>query len=105
MVALKKAIELKPQDAQSHFNLATVYRRMRKTDDAIKEYEIAVSYDPGLASAHYDLGILYSQQRRHEDALAELKKFLAASRVEDPGSRKDAEERIKTLETAVAKKK
>ena len=53
---------------------------------------------------HYDLGILYSQQKRHEDALAELKKFLAAGGAEDPGSRKDAEERIKTLETAVRKK-
>src|SRR5205823_9416745 len=105
IVAFKKAIELKPTDAQSHFNLATVYRRQRKTDEAIHEYETATALDSSLASAQYDLGILYSQQKRHEEALAAFRKYLAASGADDAKSRHDAEERIKTLEAASGGKK
>jgi hypothetical protein len=37
-------------------------------------------------------------------ALGAFRKFLAASSSDDAGARKDAEERIKTLEAAVNKK-
>jgi superkiller protein 3 len=104
IVALKKAVELDPKNGQIHLNLAVAYRRQKKIDDAIKEYETAVSLDPGLAGGYYDLGLLYSQDRRYDDALTAFKKYLASSEKLDPESRRDAEERIKSLESAPKRK-
>jgi len=102
--ALKKAVELDPKNGQTHLNLAVAYRRNKKPDEAIAEYETAVSLDPGLTGGYYDLGLLYSQDRRYDDAMSAFKKYLASSQHLDPESRRDAEERIKSLEGAVKKK-
>ena len=104
VTAFKRAVELEPQNGEAHFNLATGYRRLRKTDDAIAEYEKAISLDPRISGAHYDLGVLYSQLKEYEKALAAFRSYLKSGgsglRAED---RKDAEERIKSLETATKK--
>jgi tetratricopeptide (TPR) repeat protein len=62
-----------------------------------------VDHNPKLASAHYDLGILYSQEKRPGDALNSFKKYLQYA-PNDDGSRKDVEERVKSLEDAGKKK-
>ena len=97
IVAFKKAIALKPDDAELHFGLATVYRRQRKTDKAIAEYQVAVQKNPRLAKAYYDLGILYSQEKKTAEARAAFEKYLQYGTNEDAASRKDAEERLKTF--------
>ena len=51
------------------------------------------------------LGLLYSQDRRYEEALDAFKKYLATNDKPDPASERDAQERIKSLEPAVGKKK
>ena len=82
-----------------------LYRTQKRIDDAIPEYQEAVKYDPLLSGAYYDLGLLYAQDRRYEAALAAFKKYLATNDKHDPASEQDAQERIKSLETAVPKKK
>ena len=64
IVAFKKAIALRPEDAELHFGLATVYRRQRNTDSAIAEYQVAVQKNPRLAKAYYDMGLLYAQDKK-----------------------------------------
>ncbi len=83
IVALKKAIALKPDDAELHFDLAVVYRRQRNTDEAIAEYQVAVQKNPKFAKAYYDLGILYSQEkknRRGAGGLREVPRVRRATR-------------------------
>ncbi|HEY5285441.1 MAG TPA: tetratricopeptide repeat protein, partial [Polyangia bacterium] len=101
----KQALDIEPKNGQTHFNLAVFYRQLKRIDDAIPEYQEAVKYDPLLSGAYYDLGLLYSQDRRYDDALAALKKYLATNDKHDPASERDAQERIKSLEAAVPKKK
>ena len=81
------------------------YRQQKRVDDAIPEYQEAIQDDPRMSGAYYDLGLLYSQDRRYEEALAAFKKYLATSDRRDPASEQDAQERIKSLETAMPKKK
>jgi hypothetical protein len=61
--------------------------------------------NPKLAGAYYDLGVLHAQSRRHEEALTAFRNYLKYGVNEDPKSRKEAEDRVKTLESAVAAKK
>ena len=84
-------------DGELHFGLATAYRRQRKTDEAIAEYEVAVQKNPRLAKAYYDLGLLYSQDKKNAEARAAFEKYLQYGTNEDAASRKDAEERLKTF--------
>ncbi len=100
LVALKKAVELDPRNGTFHLNLAVALRRQKKTDDAIKEYERAVALDPRLSGGFYDLGVLYAADRRYQDALDAFRKYTASGDRLDPESRKDAEARIKSLESS-----
>jgi tetratricopeptide (TPR) repeat protein len=96
IVAFNKAISLRPDDAELHFGLATVYRRQRNTDKAIAEYQVAVQKNPRLAKAYYDLGLLYAQDKKNAEARQAFEKYLQYGTNEDAASRKDAEERLKT---------
>jgi len=100
IAAFKKALSINPNDAETHFNLGVVYRRQRDTENALAEDETAVKLNPRLAKAYYDLGVLYSQERRTADAAAAFRKYLETGTGEDASSRKDAEERLKSLESA-----
>jgi Flp pilus assembly protein TadD len=51
----KKAIELDPQSAHAHDNLATVYAEKKLYRDAIAEYLTAIRLEPDSATAHYNL--------------------------------------------------
>jgi len=100
IAAFKKALSINPNDADSHFNLGAFFRRQRDTENALGEYQTAVQLNPRLAKAYYDLGILYSQERRTSEAAAAFRKYLETGTSEDAASRKDAEERLKSLEAA-----
>ena len=88
---------LKPDDADLHFDLAVVYRRQRNTDAAISEYQVAVQKNPKMAKAYYDLGLMYSQERKNPEARAAFEKYLEYGSNEDPGHRKDAQDRLKAF--------
>ena len=101
-MALRKALAIKPNDAELHFDLGAVYRRQRKTDEAIAEYQVAVQKDPHYAKAYYDLGVMYSQERRGPEARAAFEKYLENGSNEAAGPRKDAEERLKAFNQGTA---
>src|SRR3989440_6229332 len=51
----KKAIELDPESAHAHDNLATVYSEKKLYRDALAEYLKAIELEPDSATAHYNL--------------------------------------------------
>jgi len=58
----KKAIEGAPTWVIPHANLVGLYTRMKKYDLAMKEYETALTLDPGFQGLNIRAGILYEQQ-------------------------------------------
>ncbi len=51
----KKAIDLDPESAHAHDNLATVYAERRHFLEALSEYVAALELDPDAPTAHYNL--------------------------------------------------
>jgi hypothetical protein len=74
-----------------------VFRRQRKTDEAIAEYRLCVDKDVHHAPAYYDLGILYTQEKKNAQAKDAFESYLKYGVHEDAASRKDAEDRLKTF--------
>ena len=50
-----KAIELDPDSAHAHDNLATVYAEQKRYREALAEYLLALRLEPDGATAHYNL--------------------------------------------------
>jgi Tfp pilus assembly protein PilF len=51
----KKAIELDPDSAHAHDNLATVYAEKKMFREALGEYLIALQLEPDSPTAHYNI--------------------------------------------------
>ena len=66
---LRKAIELKPDYAQFHFDLGTCYQQMQQNDSAILHYKTAIRLDPVLAAPLLNLSVLFSSQGLQDSAI------------------------------------
>lgn len=55
-VALKKAADLLPNDAEAHYNLGNFYYDKNQLTEAEISYRRAIQADSSLAQAHYNLG-------------------------------------------------
>ncbi|RLA92638.1 MAG: hypothetical protein DRG25_05990, partial [Deltaproteobacteria bacterium] len=64
--AYKKAIAIDPNYVSAHINLAVIYNKKRKFDEAIQEMEKVLEIQPENATAHYSLGYLYCQRKKYE---------------------------------------
>jgi tetratricopeptide (TPR) repeat protein/uncharacterized membrane protein YfcA len=64
----RKAIELRPNYARAHYNLAVELEKQKRLDDAIAEYGRTIELDPDNVQAHYNLGNCYLNQRRLAEA-------------------------------------
>src|SRR5271170_2457472 len=51
----KRAIDLDPDSAHAHDNLATVYSEKKLYREALREYLTALELEPESATAHYNL--------------------------------------------------
>jgi protein O-mannosyl-transferase len=77
---LQAAVRLAPELASAHYNLAVLLQRASRTDDAAREYHLALtaSSDPlEMAQAHNNLGILYLDANNFPAALTELNAAIA----------------------------
>lgn len=70
------AVELEPDDPQTHSNLGAIYIDLGQSDDAIAELEKAISLDPEYAAAHSNLCGAYAGQANYNEALAECDKAI-----------------------------
>ncbi len=56
IIAARKAIRLRPDDAGAHYNLGAALAGQGKVDEAVAEYRTAIRLQPDDAQAHYNLG-------------------------------------------------
>ncbi len=93
-----KALELVPDDAQTHFNLATAYQGNKQDDLAIQSYLKAVQLDAkNQADAFFFLAAIYEEKKNNKAAIENYQKYLQNA---PAGSyAKDAKERMAYLKT------
>lgn len=72
----REAIEIDPNNAESHHNLGVLLEDLGKKrfPDAEKEYKEAIKIDPNYVRAYYNLGHLYRKMREFNKARNELLK-------------------------------
>ena len=52
----RKAIALKPDFAEAHYNLGNTLQQLGRLDDAEANYRRAIALKPDIAEAHNNLG-------------------------------------------------
>ena len=72
----RAALEIKPDYAPAHNNLALVLAGQGRSEEAIAHLGEALRLQPGYASAHYLIGTLLDQQGRAAEALAHYQEAL-----------------------------
>ena len=73
---LRKSIELKPDFAQSHKNLAYLLTRMNRVEEAEKELLISRKLDPDEHLIYLNLGSIYLDRKEYDKAENEFKTAL-----------------------------
>src|ERR1700720_321778 len=68
-----KALELAPNDADTHYNLALTLKYKGDAKQAAEEFEAALQLKPKWADAHYGLGATWYDLRDQAAALKELR--------------------------------
>lgn len=74
--AIKKYIELKPDDAEGFIGLTYLSIRSKQYDDAIMAAKRAIEIKPDSAPAHYVLGIAHRERREISQAFAAVNKAI-----------------------------
>ncbi len=81
VTALRRAIQLKPEFAEAHYELGRALEQTGDAAGAIAEYKESTLRDPALAGSQYRLALLYKKQgdaKRAELAMSAFKKAQAA---------------------------
>jgi tetratricopeptide (TPR) repeat protein len=73
---VRRAADLRPQDAALQLNLGNALKALGHLDGAIERFRNALSLAPGFPMAHYNLGNAYAAAGRHEDAADAFVKSL-----------------------------
>ena len=67
--SFSRAIELRPNYPEAHYNLANTLKELEKTDEAIAGYKRAIELRPDLVQAYNNLGMILLSLKRHEKAI------------------------------------
>src|SRR5579872_1466707 len=70
----RKALELQPDDALTHYDLALAFKYKGDTAQALQEFQSAVSLKPKWADAHYGLGATWYDLHDQASAVKEDRK-------------------------------
>lgn len=74
-----KAVELSPDDAVGHRNLAEMYARRHDVERAIHEYQQAITKNDRLFPAYFELAELLVSQQRVEEADKLLRRVMRSA--------------------------
>src|SRR2546430_1822411 len=69
-----------PVGASQHFHYAEALTKAGRGEDAEKEYQIALGFDPNDAETHHKLGLLLLAQNKIEPALIQFEQTLRLTR-------------------------
>src|ERR1700730_10956080 len=72
LVFYRKALELAPNDPDTHYNLALTLKYKGDARPALEEFEAALRLKPNWSDARYGLGATYYDLREQQAALKEL---------------------------------
>jgi tetratricopeptide (TPR) repeat protein len=78
-----RAVQLAPDQAQTHLVLGLVAARLELFQLAERAYREALALDPELSEARHDIGVIKLEQRRYAEALEHLAE-AATMRPADP---------------------
>jgi len=70
---------------------------MGRMDEAVKEFQTALEYDPDLPEAHFGLGTVYKLQGNKEEAIGAFERFLELGPAQDPQAQVEAERQLREL--------
>lgn len=73
---VRRAADLRPQDAALQLNLGNALKALGRLDQAIERFRNALTLAPTFPMAHYNLGNAYALAGRHEDAVDAFEKSL-----------------------------
>jgi tetratricopeptide (TPR) repeat protein len=76
VAAFDQALRLDPHSAEAHFDLGLVRQNQKQNDAAIREFQLALQYDPALVQARCALGSVLPDPAAAE---AEFRKALEAN--------------------------
>jgi tetratricopeptide (TPR) repeat protein len=71
-------LELAPRHALAHYNLALVFSRVDRTQEALDELQRALAIEP-RPEAHYTMGVIYWHQNDLDRAAGALRAAVAAA--------------------------
>jgi tetratricopeptide (TPR) repeat protein len=72
IVCYRRAVELKPEDEEAHFNLGVAFARAGQLAEAERHYREALRLFPEYAEAHNNLGNVLTRLKRYGDAIEEF---------------------------------
>ncbi len=75
-IYLTRAIEIKPDFPNAHFNLGLIFNDLGKPQKAVKCLGQAIKLEPNLAEAHYNLGSIFRDLGNLEKAKVSIKKSI-----------------------------
>lgn len=70
-------IKKSPSKARSYNNRGEVYFRLNKLEQALDDFERALSIKPDYTDALYNIGVIYYYQKREGEAIEIFKKVLS----------------------------
>ncbi len=76
LLQMQEAQKLGLQSAKVHSVTGSIYRAMRRLDDAKQEYEAALALQPDMAEALFGLGLVYEESGKIDDAIAQYEQAL-----------------------------
>ncbi len=72
----RKAIEMKPDFADAHYNLGIILKDLNKLKKAEVSYQKAIELNPNFADAHYNLGIVLKDLNKLKKAEISYQKAI-----------------------------
>src|SRR5580704_18710329 len=75
----RRAVELKPDAAEAHYNLGFILQERGKLDAAIEVYRRALALRPDMPQAHTNLGVALQHQGKLDDAVAAFRQAIAGN--------------------------
>lgn len=85
LALFQRAIDISPDSAMAHNNLASELNKRGRSAEAIAVFEAAIARDPELALAHYNLGMIAYRQGRRAEARRRLERSVALEPGEPDG--------------------
>jgi tetratricopeptide (TPR) repeat protein/2-polyprenyl-3-methyl-5-hydroxy-6-metoxy-1,4-benzoquinol methylase len=76
ITSYNKVLEIKPEFAEAHYNLANTLRELGSHEAAIASYNKAIEIKPDLTDAYNNLGIALNFLGRYEEAITSYNKAI-----------------------------